>query len=94
MGPAEVYIDGQSFGTLRLHTMLTAGVRDETTDEVYNADKSGFYSPMRPDDGSVDMDETQLHVIIMSDQIDPTNFPPLSIFWHLMFYDVEVKTHG
>lgn len=93
-GPVEVYIDGQSFGTMRLHTMLTAGVRNETTDQVFNAARTGFYSPMNPDDGFVDMDETQLHVIVMSGPPDSTNFPPLSIFWHLMFYDVEVKTHG
>ncbi|MFQ5837972.1 MAG: hypothetical protein ACE5HJ_04240 [Thermoplasmata archaeon] len=93
-GPVEVYIDGQFFGTLMLHTMLTAGVRDEATDQVLNADKTGFYSPMAPDDGFVDMEETQLHVIIRTGEPDSSNFPPFSIFWHLMFYDVKVEIRG
>jgi hypothetical protein len=93
-GPAEVYVQGRSIGTLAMHTMTTEGVRDETTDQVYNADKSGFYSPMAPDDGFVDADETQLHVILRSFVMDPDNFPPFSIFWHLMFYEVEIETRG
>lgn len=90
-GPAEVYIDDEPFGILAMHTMLTEGVRDETTDRVYNLDKSGFYSPMDPDNGFTDPDETQLHVIIRSFEMDPDNFPMFTIFWHLMFYNLEIE---
>lgn len=93
-GPAKVYINGKFLGALAMHTMLTEGVRDETTDQVFNSDKSGFYSPMNPDDGFTDMDETQLHVIIRSFEEDPGNFPPFTIFWHLMFYEVKIEIRG
>lgn len=90
-GPASVYIQGEFYGMLAMHTMLTEGVRDEITDRVYNSDKSDFYSPMDPDDGFTDPAETQLHVIIRSFEMDPDNFPPFAIFWHLMFYDLKVE---
>lgn len=93
-GPVEVHIDGKFIGTLMLHTMLTTGVRDEVTDQVFNADRTGLYTPMAPDDGFVDTDETQLHIIIRTDEPDMTNFPPFTIFWHLMFYDVQVEARG
>lgn len=89
-GPAQVYKNGVLWKTLPTHTMLTEGVRDETTNQVLNADESGFFSPMSPDDGFTDPADAQVHLIVRSNEPDPNNFPPFTLFWHIMFYDVQI----
>jgi hypothetical protein len=91
-GPAQVWKNGEKLGEFEGHMMITDGARDPETGIIYNSDKSGPYSPMKPGDASVNHDIAQVHLVFHTPAGDMTNNfpPPYEFFYHLMFYDIKV----
>lgn len=73
--------------------MLTVGVRGD--DGTVRNTSGGIFSPMTPEDGAVDNDDLELHVVFHDAPGPvvpvPGNFPPpFSFFYHLTFEDVTI----
>jgi len=99
-GVAEVTLDGQPFENpydgpapdWAAHTMLTVGARDENG-QVHTVDGGIFDPTVNPDNGAVDHDDLEFH-LVFHDAPGPMtdNFPPpFSFFYHLTFEDVSVS---
>ena len=98
-GVAHVSLNGQPFENpydgpapaWAAHTMLTIGSRDENG-QVHTVDGGIFDPTVDPDNGAVDRDDLEFH-LVFHDAPGPMtdNFPPpLSFFYHLTFEDVRV----
>lgn len=97
-GPAKVTLNGKPFDNpydetplWATHTMLTVGVRGD--DGTVRNTLGGIFSPGTPENGAVDYDDLELHVVFhdaMGPMV-PGNFPPpFSFFYHLTFEDVTL----
>lgn len=89
-GPADLYVDGELiYEGLAAHMMYTEGSRDRESYAIYNGDKSGFYSPKKPGDGSIaHPNQRELHFVAHTTEPDEGNFPPHTVWIHLNFMDV------
>lgn len=102
-GPALVFVNGEQIrnpdpmmgapnpmGAFAGHMMYSERVRDAKTEAVYNGDKSGFYSPKDPGNGSVvDPEISLIHLLVRSDTPDENNFPAFNFAFHVNFEQVE-----
>ncbi len=86
-GMADVYVNGeQIYKDLMGHVMYTERARNLKTYAIYNKDKSGFFSPKNPENGSIAApDETELHFVAHSMKKDKGNSPPHAVWLHLNF---------
>ena len=86
-GQADVYINGNLvYPKLMAHIMFTERARDPKTQAIYNKDRSDFYSPKTPADGSiVDPNGRELHFVAHSMKEDKGNFPPHTVWLHVNF---------
>ena len=89
-GEADVYVNNELiYKNLMGHMMYTERVRDTMSRAIYNKDKSGYYSPKNPDNGSVAApDEKELHFVAHNMIKDKNNFPSYSVSIHLNFETV------
>ena len=92
-GPVDVFVNGELvYDNLAGHMMYTEGSRDGKTYAIYNKDKSGFFSPMNPSDGSIaNPDAKELHFVAHTVGPDKGNFPPHTVWIHLNFQNVKEK---
>ena len=98
-GPAEVKLNGELFenpydGPTPLwagHTMTTVGVRN-SDGQVLTQDGE-IYSPMASNNGLVDNDDLEFHLVFHEAPMpNTTNFPPPhQFFYHLTFEDVQLE---
>jgi hypothetical protein len=90
-GPADIYVNGELiYEDLVGHMMYTEGSRDKESFAIYNADRSGFYSPKDSANGSIaHPDETEIHFVAHTVEPDDGNFPPHTVWLHLNFRDVK-----
>jgi len=90
-GKADIFVNGSIvYKDIMAHIMYTERTRNTKTQAIYNSDKSGFYSPKSPGDGSVaDRKGRELHFVAHSMKEDRGNFPPHNIWIHLNFEDVR-----
>lgn len=95
-GDADVYVNNQLvYKNLMGHMMYTERVRDTKSRAIYNKDKSGYYSPQNPDNGSVAApDEKELHFVAHNMEEDKNNFPNHSVWIHLNFETVTDISAG
>lgn len=95
-GKADVYVNDELvYQGLDGHMMYTERSRDPETRAVYNADRSGFYRPKNPSDGSVARpEERELHFVAHSMDKDMDNYPPYGVFIHINFADVTDLSGG
>ena len=85
-GTADVYVNGELvLEDLDAHFMTTEGTRDPVTREVYNAEKTGLFSPMNPADGATFPDRILTHVVLHSLEEDTNNFPEFTVFMHINY---------
>jgi len=86
-GEADIYInDKLVYPNLMAHIMFTERARDPQTQAIYNGDRSDFYSPKNPTNGSiVDPGGRELHFVAHSMKEDKGNVPPHSIWLHINF---------
>ncbi|MEE9284074.1 MAG: hypothetical protein V3U49_08395 [Nitrososphaerales archaeon] len=92
-GSADVYLDGEMiYDDIVAHFMVTDETRDPITHAVYNADRSGFFSPMNPGDGSTFKDRILTHLVLHTDVQDVENFPPFTVFMHINFENTGTST--
>ena len=92
-GPAEVFKNGQSEGIFEAHMMLTEGARDVESGKIFQSDGTTPYSPMTPENSSVNHNTAQLHLVYHTAPAPEmtANFPPpFEVFEHTMFYDIDV----
>lgn len=99
-GVAEITLNGEPFENpfdgptpnWGAHTMTTVGVRNADDGTVRTVD-GGIYNPMKADNGVVDNDDMEFH-LVFEDAPGPMmtgNFPPpFSFFYHLTFEDVKL----
>ncbi len=90
-GKADIFVNGSIvYRDMMAHVMYTERTRDTKTQGIYNSDKSGFYSPKSPADGSIaDRKGKELHFVAHSAKEDRGNFPPHSMWIHLNFEEVR-----
>ncbi|MBF9016908.1 MULTISPECIES: hypothetical protein [unclassified Oceanispirochaeta] len=90
-GPADVYVNDELvYEALVGHMMYTEASRNKKDYAIYNADKSAYYSPMKPADGSIaHPDEMELHFVAHTVEPDTGNFPPHTVWIHLNFITVK-----
>ena len=95
-GSADVHINGKLvYPNLMAHIMYTERGRDPVTQAVYNSDRSGFYSPKDPANGSVvDSNGRELHFVAHSMKEDKGNFPPHTVWFHINFEDAREAGPG
>lgn len=90
-GPTDVYVDGKLvYENLGGHTMFSQKTR-RADGTIRNGDQ--IYSPMLEDKktGFVDPNATEFHFVAHTMEPDPGNFPPHTVWIHLVFQDVNVK---
>jgi hypothetical protein len=90
-GPADVYVNDELvYDNLVGHMMYTEGSRNKEDYAIYNRDKSGYYSPKDPTNGSIaHPDEKELHFVAHTVEPDKGNFPPHTVWIHLNFITVK-----
>ncbi|HJN17811.1 MAG TPA: hypothetical protein QGH10_20090 [Armatimonadota bacterium] len=89
-GPADVYVNGVlTYQDIAGHFMYTDRAR-QANGKIYKADKTTPYSPMTPADGFVDPNGRELHVVAHTSDLDPGNFPPNSVWFHLNYRTTNV----
>lgn len=91
-GPTDVYVDGELvYENLGGHIMFSQKAR-RTDGTIRNGDQ--IYSPMLEDKktGFVDADALEFHFVAHTTEPDSDNFPPHTVWIHLVFQDVNVKT--
>lgn len=90
-GPVSIFVDDVLiYEDLVGHMMYTEGSRNRETYAIYNSDKSGFYSPKDPTNGSVAHPELmELHFVAHSVEPDTGNFPPHTVWIHLNYINVS-----
>ncbi len=92
-GLGDVYVNGVlMWEDLDAHFMITEGTRDKVDRAVWNADGSGYYSPMAPSDGKVFPNEMVTHIVLHSTEEDTGNFPAFTEFFHINYENIG-KTH-
>ena len=92
-GLGDVYVNGVlMWEDLDAHFMITEGTRDKVDRAVWNADGSGYYSPMSPSDGKVFPNEMVTHIVLHSTEEDTGNFPAFTEFFHINYENIG-KTH-
>ncbi len=95
-GETDVYVNGaQVYKNLMGHIMYTERTRDTKTRAIYNKDKSDFFSPKDPTNGSIAAAaEKEIHFVAHSMEKDPDNFPAHSAWIHLNFENVKDVSVG
>ncbi len=90
-GPVNVYVDDKLiYEKLVGHMMYTEASRDKETYAIYNSDRSGFYSPKDPTNGSIaHPDQMELHFVAHTTDPDSGNFPPHTVWIHLNYIVVS-----
>ena len=90
-GKADIFVNGSLvYKDIMAHIMYTERTRDTKTQAIYNSDRSDFYSPKSPADGSIaNRKGRELHFVAHSMKEDKGNFPPHNIWIHLNFEDVR-----
>ncbi|MGL1893454.1 MAG: hypothetical protein OCD02_17590 [Spirochaetaceae bacterium] len=90
-GPVNVYVDDVLiYEKLVGHMMYTEASRNQETYAIYNSDKSGFYSPKDPSNGSIaHPDKMELHFVAHTVEPDTGNFPPHTVWIHLNYITVS-----
>ena len=85
-GEGDIYVNGELvFENLDAHFMITEGTRDPITHAVYNANKTGFYSPMNTTDSITYPERILTHVVLHSLEGDENNFPQFDVFMHINY---------
>jgi len=85
-GEADVYVNGTLvFEDMDAHFMVTEGTRDPVTHMVYNADKTGPYSPMNPTNATTYPELVLTHIMLHSLDEDLNNFPTWTVAMHINY---------
>ena len=90
-GKADIFVNGSIvYKDIMAHVMYTERTRDTKTQAIYNSDRSGFFSPGSPADGSVaDSKGRELHFVAHGTKEDMGNFPPHNVWIHLNFEEAR-----
>ena len=88
-GVGDVYVNGVlMWEDLDAHFMVTEGTRDPVERAVWNADGTGYFSPMAPSDGKMFPDDVLTHVVLHSEEEDTGNFPAFTEFFHINYENI------
>jgi len=90
-GPTDVYVDGKLvYENLGGHVMYSEKAR--RANGTISRDDGTIYSPMLEDKtGFTDPNATEFHFVAHTMEPDPNNFPPHSMWIHLVFQDVKLQ---
>ncbi len=96
-GSADVYLnDEMIYDDVVAHYMITDGTRDPGTHAVHTRDGVGIFVPAPKGgdsgDGFTYPDRVLTHVVVHTDELDPNNFPPFSMFMHINFENTSIST--